>query len=61
MELSFPITQIALDYPTTAEALEMAATAVEAGFDCWRSARPSSPARVSLPSANWFAPSLRCP
>ncbi len=33
MELSFPITQIALDYPTTAEALEMAATAVEAGFD----------------------------
>lgn len=33
MELSFPITQIALDYATTAEALEMASTAVEAGFD----------------------------
>ncbi len=33
MELSFPITQIALDYPTSGEALEMAAIAVEAGFD----------------------------
>lgn len=33
MELSFPITQIALDYPTIEEALEMAAIAVEAGFD----------------------------
>lgn len=39
MELSFPITQIALDYATTAEALEMASPAVEAGFD-WLEVAP---------------------
>lgn len=33
MDLQLPITQIALDYPTTEEALAMAAIAVEAGFD----------------------------
>lgn len=33
MKYSYPITQIALDYPTTEEALDMAAIAVEAGFD----------------------------
>ena len=33
MAYTYPITQIALDYPTTEEALEMAAIAVEAGFD----------------------------
>lgn len=33
MTFDFPITQIALDYPTTEEALEMAAIAVEAGID----------------------------
>ncbi len=33
MNLQFPITQIALDYQSTSEALEMAAIAVEAGFD----------------------------
>ena len=33
LDLQFPITQIALDYRSTSEALEMAAIAVEAGFD----------------------------
>ena len=33
MAYTYPITQIALDYPTTEEALDMAAIAVEAGFD----------------------------
>ncbi len=33
MNFSFPITQIALDYQTTEEALKMASIAVEAGFD----------------------------
>ncbi|HAO95763.1 MAG TPA: hypothetical protein DCQ96_06855, partial [Verrucomicrobiales bacterium] len=33
LDLQFPITQIALDYQSTSEALEMAAIAVEAGFD----------------------------
>jgi len=33
LDLQFPITQIALDYRSTSEALEMAALAVEAGFD----------------------------
>lgn len=33
MEFTYPITQIALDYPTTEEAIDMAAIAVEAGFD----------------------------
>ena len=33
LDFQFPITQIALDYRSTSEALEMAAIAVEAGFD----------------------------
>ncbi|MCH2064641.1 MAG: hypothetical protein MK194_13030 [Roseibacillus sp.] len=59
MELSFPITQIALDYATTAEALEMASPAVEAGFDWLEVGRPHSPCRGSegqLPSPTLIFP-----